>query len=33
MWPRTGFGLEHISITINPFAQPLSTIEGLTRQA
>jgi hypothetical protein len=33
MWPRTGFGLDHISITINPFTQPLGAIQGLTGQA
>src|SRR5215831_6562675 len=33
MWPRTGLGLDHITITINLFTQALGTIEGLTGQA
>jgi hypothetical protein len=33
MRPRTGLGLEHITITIDGFTQALGAIEGLTRQA
>jgi hypothetical protein len=33
MWPRTGLGLKHITITVDGFTQALGAIQSLTRQA